>query len=114
MTGAEIMAVVGFIVMLMGFLFGIWKYIDGKLTTVRAECATKIDAVAALATMARSEISDQRLHASETFATKTGMQEQTNSLLRAIEGIASRIDGLGERIDRMWESHAKPTSRTRS
>lgn len=92
MTGAEIMAVVGFILLLMGYAFGVWKYVDGKIGTVR------------------DDLSDHKLHAAETFATKAGMQEQTNALLRAIEGIASRIDGLGERIDRIFES--RPTRRS--
>ncbi len=39
MTSAEIMAVVGFIVMLMGFLFGLWKYVESHISKIRsAQC----------------------------------------------------------------------------
>lgn len=39
-----------------------------------------------------------------------GRHAGTDELLRAIEGIASRIDGLGDRIDRIFES--RPTRRS--
>ncbi|MGO4841111.1 hypothetical protein AB4144_53545, partial [Rhizobiaceae sp. 2RAB30] len=35
--------------------------------------------------------------------TKQGMQEQTAQLIRAIEGVGSRIDGLHERLDRAFD-----------
>lgn len=105
------MAVVGFIVMLFGALFGIWKYIDGKLTATRTAAEAKADAAAALASLARQELSEHKLHVSETYATKAGMQEQTAQLLRAIEGVGNRIDGLHERLDRAFE---RPVSRRSS
>lgn len=110
MSGAEIMTVVGFIIMLMGFLFGLWKYIDGKLTALRNECSTKIDAAAALAALARSELAAQKLHVAETYVTKAGLSEQTSQIMKAIEGIASRIDGVAERLDRAFE--VRSTRRT--
>jgi hypothetical protein len=57
----------------------------------------------------RSELAAHKLHSAEVFATKQGMQEQTAQLLRAIEGVGSRIDGLHERLDRAFES--KPRTR---
>lgn len=81
MTPAEIMGAVGFVLLLFGYAFGVWKYVDGKIGQVRDDLAA------------------QKLHAAETFATKAGMQEQTNALLRAIESLGSRIDGIAERID---------------
>jgi len=95
MTGAEIMAVVGFIVMLMGFLFGLWKYVESQIA--------KADAATALASLTRQELSDYKLRAAETFATKAGMQEQTSQIMRAIESVAHRIDGLTERIDNLMQ-----------
>lgn len=103
MTGTEIMGVVGFIVMLFGFLFGLWKYIEGHIKTVRSECGAKAEAATALAALTRQELSDYKLRAAETFATKAGMQEQTSQIMRAIESVANRIDGLTERMDRVFE-----------
>ena len=101
MTGPEIMAVVGFIVMLFGVIFGVWKYLDGKLTSARKET----DGVA-------RDLAAHKLHAAETFATKAGMQEQTTQIMRAIEGVGNRIDGVHERLDRMYE--ARPPARRSS
>jgi cobalamin biosynthesis protein CbiD len=103
MTGPEIMGVVGFIVMLFGFLFGLWKYVEGHIKTVHSECGAKAEAATALAALTRQELSDYKLRAAETFATKAGMQEQTSQIMRAIESVANRIDGLTERMDRVFE-----------
>jgi hypothetical protein len=93
------MTAVGFFFMLFGALFGVWKYLDGKLTAARKETES----------VAR-DLAAHKLHAAETFATKQGMQEQTSQMLRAIEGVASRIDGVHERLDRMYE--ARPAGRS--
>lgn len=99
MTGAELMAVVGFFVMLSGALWGVWWKIDAQMKAARTEAMVRAEAAYALATMARQEVSDLRLHTAEVYATKQGMHEQTGQLLRAIESVASRIDGLSERLD---------------
>ncbi|MEJ5081516.1 MULTISPECIES: hypothetical protein [unclassified Ochrobactrum] len=111
MTGTEIMGVVGFIVMLFGFLFGLWKDIEGHIKTVCSGCGAKADAATALAALTRQELSDYKLRAAETFATKAGMQEQTSQIMRAIESFANCIDGLTERMDRVFE---QKTTRPRS
>jgi len=110
MTGAEIMAVVGFIVMLMGFLFGLWKYVESQIAKAETRNAAKADAATALASLTRQELSDYKLRAAETFATKAGMQEQTSQIMRAIESVAHRIDGLTERIDNLMQ----PKTRSRT
>lgn len=60
---------------------------------------------------AQRDLAAHKLHAAETFATKQGMQEQTTQLLRAIEGVVGRIDGLSERLDNIILQ--RPTGRTR-
>lgn len=80
------LAVGGFILTLFGFAFGVWKYIDSQIVNVRAELAA------------------HKLHTAESYVTKAGMSEQTSAVMRAIEGVAKRIDGLNERLDRTYES----------
>lgn len=99
MTGPEIMAVVGFFVMVSGALWGIWWKIDAQVRAGKADALVRAEAAYALAALARQEVSDLRLHTAEVYATKQGMHEQTGQLLRAIESVASRIDGLSERLD---------------
>lgn len=92
------MSAAGFIVMLFGAIFGVWKYLDGKLTSARKET----DGVA-------RDLAAHKLHTAETYVTKAGMQEQTSQILRSIEGVGNRIDGLNERLDRLYE--ARPAGR---
>jgi hypothetical protein len=99
MSGAEIMAAAGFILTLIGFAFGVWKYVSSEMKSLRLEAAAKTEAAAALAAMARADLAEYKTHVAETYATKDGMQRQTDQLLRAIESVASRIDGLSERLD---------------
>lgn len=110
MTGAEIMYAVSFIVGLISAMSAIWWRIEGKVKEGRDEAAKKADAAVNLAALARAELAAYQTRAAETFATKDGMQRQTDQLLRAIESVASRIDGLNERLDRAFE--ARPTRRS--
>ncbi|MCD1264090.1 hypothetical protein B5M44_04020 [Shinella sumterensis] len=112
MTGSEIMAVVGFFVMLSGTLWGIWWRIEGKVEKAKTEAAGVAASANALALLTRQELADHKLHTAETYVTKAGMQEQTAQIMRAIEGVGNRIDGLGERLDRLYE--ARPGTRRSS
>lgn len=110
MTGAEVMAAVGFFVMLFGALSGIWWRIEGRVDKAKTEASGMAAAANALATLTRQELADHKLHTAETYVTKAGMQEQTAQIMRAIEGVGNRIDGLGERLDRLYE--ARPAGRS--
>lgn len=99
MTGAEIMAVVAFIVTLFGALTGIFWRMWGLIHDAGAK-----------GEQAQKDLAEYKLRAAETFATKTGMQEQTSQIMRAIESVANRIDGLTERIDNIM---AARNARTR-
>ena len=80
MTGAEIMAVVGFIVMLMGFLFGLWKYVESQIAKAETRNAAKAEAATALAGLTRQELSDYKLRAAETFAN----WDQSNTVCESV------------------------------
>ncbi|KKX33960.1 hypothetical protein [Rhizobium sp. LC145] len=100
MTGAELMYVVGFFITVFGSIFGVWKYLDGKLTANRKDTEKVAQDLAA-----------HKLHAAETFATKASQAEQTTQLLRAIESVGNRIDGVHERLDRLYENAPRRTTR---
>ena len=112
MTGAELMAVVLFGLTVFGALFGMWRYVDGKIEKAKTEASTVASAANALASLTRQELADHRLHTAETYVTKAGMQEQTGQIMRAIEGVGGRIDGVHERLDRMFEN--PPAARRRT
>ncbi|TZG31880.1 hypothetical protein [Agrobacterium sp. B1(2019)] len=111
MTGAEIMGAVGFFVLVFGFIFGLWKYVDAKIGAAKTEASAAASAASAMASLAREELAQHKTHVAETYATKAGMQEQTAQLLRAIEGIGNRIESMNERLDRAFENQPRPRSR---
>lgn len=92
MTGPELMAVIVFAATMFGAIFTLWRYVEAKISAAK----DKADQV-------ERELAAHRLHCAEIFATKQGMQEQTTQLLRAIESVGSRIDGMNERLDRAFE-----------
>lgn len=100
MTGPEIMAVVGFIVMLFGAAMGAFWRMWGLIK----EEGKKGD-------KALVDLAEFKLRVAETYVTRAGMQEQTSQIMKAIESVAYRIDGLTERIDNIMASR---TPRSRS
>ena len=60
-------------------------------------------------------IADQRLYEfkiqiAEQYVTKTGLTEQTDRLMREIEGLGIKIDRTNERMDQAFMPNPKPTS----
>ncbi|UNK36593.1 hypothetical protein MNR02_08705 [Shinella sp. H4-D48] len=103
MSGSEIMAVVGFFVMLSGTLWGVWWRIEGRVEKAKVDASTLASSANALAMLARQELAEHKLHVSETYVTKAGMQEQTSQILRSIESVGNRIDAITDRLDRVFE-----------
>lgn len=103
MTGAEIMAAVSFFVGLLGFVAGIWWRIEGKVRVAE----DKADKVAA-------DLAAQRLHVAETYITKQGMREATESIMEAISGVKTAVDHMTLRVDRIVENQASKPRSTRA
>lgn len=101
MSPAEIMAAVVFGLAVFGAITGAFWRVWGLIAEARGS-----------GEKASRDLADFKTHVAQDYATKDGMQRQTDSLLRAIESIGNRIDGLNERLDRAFE--ARPPARTRS
>ncbi|WP_210339588.1 hypothetical protein [Ensifer sp. ENS07] len=93
------MAVVGFMLMLAGAGWRVWARVEAKVKVAE----DKAERVQERSDKVAADLASFRIHSAETFATKAGLQEQTAQLLRAIEGIGNRIDGVHERLDRAFE-----------
>ncbi|KEA07470.1 hypothetical protein [Rhizobium rhizogenes] len=107
MSGADLIAAIGPMVPVIGLILTIWWRVEGKIDGAR----DKADKAEKYAVEVERKLAASQLHNSETFATKAGMQEQTAQLLRAIEGVGNRIDGLHERLDRAFERTTRTTTR---
>lgn len=103
MTPEQLMGGIIFFVTLLGAISGVWWRIEGRVDRAKAEAVLKATEAATEAASVRADLAAHKLHCSEVFATKQGMQEQTSQLLRAIEGVSHRIEGMNERLDRAFE-----------
>ncbi|UXS01619.1 hypothetical protein [Agrobacterium tumefaciens] len=108
MSGPEIMAVAVFFITVFGFLFGLWKYVDAKISAAKTEAAGAAAAAHAMASLAREELAAHRLHTAETYITKAGMRETTEQIMEAISGVKSAVDQMTLRVDRIVENQSKP------
>lgn len=85
MTGAELMAVVGFMLMIFGAIGGFWFKLHGGIERNKEDLA------------------DHKLHVAETYVTKAGMSEQTAQIMKAIDGVGVKIDRTNDRLDGMMQ-----------
>lgn len=49
------------------------------------------------------DLAAHKLHTAEVYATKAGMEAQTAQIMRAIENVGDRLDGVNQRLDRVFE-----------
>ncbi|RDL51787.1 hypothetical protein BLJAPNOD_02928 [Ensifer sp. M14] len=87
-----IIAAIGPFVPVIVLILTIWWKVEGKISA-QGDKAEK----------AITDLATYKTHVAETFATKAGMQEQTGQIMRAIESVGNRIDGVHERLDRAFE-----------
>lgn len=109
MSGGELMAVIGFFIAVSGALWGVWWRVEGKIKESRQDAMVAASAAQAHAALAREELAAHKLHVAQQYVTKEGMQEQTEHLLKAIEGIGNKLDRTNERLDRVFEQPARST-----
>jgi hypothetical protein len=69
----------------------------------QAEANHKVEAIHALCLLLEKQHADYKLHVAETYVTKQGMSEQTDRIMKAINDVGIRVDGLGSRLDRFYE-----------
>ncbi|EYR81898.1 hypothetical protein [Shinella sp. DD12] len=105
---AQLVGGIGFFILVSGTLWGIWWRIEGKVDKAKAEVSTVASSASALASLARQELAEHRLHVAETYITKQGMRETTEQIMEAIHGVKTAVDHMTLRVDRIVENQAKP------
>jgi len=96
----ELMAAIGFFILVSGTLWGIWWRIESKVDTARKDSAVAASSAQATANMAREELAAYKTHVAETFVSKSGHRESTEQILEA-------INRLNERLDRAFDHSPK-------
>ncbi|MGM4911419.1 hypothetical protein [Rhizobium sp. 768_B6_N1_8] len=112
MTGTELMAVIGFFVMLMGAISGVWWRIEGRVDRAKDEAVRKAADAAMEAASVRADLAAHRLHVAEQYVSKQGLRETTDQIMEAIHGVKTAVDHMTARVDRIVENQVKrPTTR---
>jgi hypothetical protein len=112
LTGGELMAVVGFMFMVLTAVSGVWWRIEGRVDRAKAEAVQKATEAATEAANVRADLAAHRLHCAETYITKAGMRESTELIMEALQGVKQAVDHMALRVDRVVENQAsKPRPR---
>lgn len=106
MTGPELMSVVGFGVMVLGALWGIWWKIDGAIQRAKSDSLQAAQIAAAKADVLASSLAEHRLHVAEVYVSKQGLREQTEQIMAAIKGVSDTLAHVTERLDCVIEGRA--------
>ncbi|OIN06157.1 hypothetical protein BFS86_19835 [Shewanella algae] len=86
------------LVLVIGALGGLWWRLQSQISTNQASADKKLY--------------EFKIHIAEMYITKAGMTEQTDRMMKAIEGLGAKIDRTNERIDQAFVP-AKPTRPSR-
>lgn len=108
MTGGEIMTAVGFIVMLLTAIAGVWWRVEGKIDKSKEEATDRADDAKRMAEKLANDLAAHKLHVAESYVTKSGLRELKDEILGAVSGIRDDVRHLATRIDTMHEAASKP------
>ncbi|MDI7923419.1 hypothetical protein [Ferirhizobium litorale] len=100
-----------FFLTLAGAGWGIWWKIDGRVKEGEKATGERVAAVEAKAEKALAELAAHRLHTAETYITKAGMREATESIMEAISGVKHAVDNMTARVDRIVENQPRRATR---
>jgi hypothetical protein len=97
-----------------GFLFWVWRIVEGQRRELKErDTAAQLEKERAklIEQELRKEISDFRIHAAQTFATKDGVTAAVGRMEQAIEKLSSLVHESVERItarmDRILDSRGE-------
>jgi hypothetical protein len=79
----------------------------------KRESAEVANSAVALATLARQEIAEHRLHVAESYVSKEGLREAIAPVMDALSGLGNQLSEMRSRIDRAFDK-APTAPRARS
>jgi len=97
MTGAITWEQIAALIFIVGSVGGVWLRLHTQISNNKSEH--------------EKELAKIQLHIAEHYVSKAGHRETMDQVMDAISAVKLAIDGTNLRIDRMWESGSKPTSR---
>ncbi|PDT79943.1 hypothetical protein [Sinorhizobium sp. BJ1] len=103
MTGDNWLSYVGPLVGLFGLILTIWWKVEGKISAASDKGDKAI-----------ADLAAHKLHVAETYITKQGMREATESIMEAISGVKLAVDHMTVRVDRIVENQSKSRTSART
>lgn len=115
MTYDNLMAVVGFFIMVAGSGAGIWWRMDAnvkeKVKDAKDDAEKQISDLQDKIEKTSQELTQHKLHSAESYITKQGLRETTEQIMAAIHGVKSAVDNMTTRVDRIVENQNTPRPR---
>lgn len=106
MTELQVIGLLAALLTLCGGVVGIWIRIENRIKLAEKDASTKIEATMGLYRMLNDNLAKHQLHSAETFVTKSGLRETTEQIMSAISDVKSSVNGLNQRLDRVFEDRS--------
>lgn len=94
------------IIAIIGAVAGAWWRVESRVEDARRDVHTAAMAASAQASLALQQLAEFRLHVAETYASKSGMREMSERVMRGQDDLKGELSRLTERIDRLMELQA--------
>ena len=114
MTGAELMAVIGFFLMLMGTIAGVWRRVETRVDKAKKEAMETANSASLKVDLVSAQLQEHRLHVAQEYVSKAGNRELMDQVMDAISAVRQSVDGLSGRVARILENQAKGNARPRA
>ncbi|WP_237143608.1 hypothetical protein [Phyllobacterium zundukense] len=114
MTGPELMAAIGFFIMLFGTIAGVSRRVENKVDKAKKEAMDTANSASLKADLVSAQLQEHRLHVAQEYVSKAGNRELMDQVMDAISAVRQSVDGLSGRVDRILENQAKGSARPRA
>jgi hypothetical protein len=108
MTGSVTWEVVFGLLVLIGFIFGVWFRVETRINVAESNASNRAALAQAKADLIATQLANYQTHVAETYANKDGVTRQFESLAHSMvnigERMEKRLDGVNERLDRFIEA----------
>lgn len=75
------------------------------------EIEKKLDGVHSLLLLLEKQLAEYKVHVAEHYVTKQGMAEQTDRIMKGLADLGGRLDGVGARLDKLYDDRLKGSGR---
>lgn len=103
MSQSELIALVLFILAIIGAVTGAWWRVEMRVKEAKQEASLRADAAGTKADLVTAQLAEYKTHVAETYVSKQGLREMREEVSVGLKDIKSSISGIHDRIDRMFE-----------